>query len=145
MTGSPGSPGPDGKAGPAVSSDSWIVSEQQLKTVPLIMIGESFLKLSRRPLIIFRVPKDKTDALDLPAPLDPEDSPEWWDSPDPRELVWVNSHIHSGFKHKNRSIPEGAYDIYMSVQMMWFFLTGWGWQAWRERCRWSLWRCCKYL
>lgn len=53
-----------------------MLSEQQLKTIPLIMIGESFLKLSRLPLIIFRVPKDKMDALDLPAHLDPEDSPE---------------------------------------------------------------------
>lgn len=36
---------------------------------------------------ISRVLLDKMVALDLLAPVDPEDSLELWDSPDPRELL----------------------------------------------------------
>lgn len=37
--------------------------------------------------MILRALLDKMDALDLLALLEPEDSPELWDSPDPRELL----------------------------------------------------------
>lgn len=38
-------------------------------------------------LMIFRVSLELMDALDLLAPVDPEDCPELWDSPDPRESL----------------------------------------------------------
>lgn len=51
------------------------------------MIGESLFSVFSCPLLIFRDSPDKMDAPDLLAPVDPEDSLESWDSPDPRDLL----------------------------------------------------------
>jgi len=85
MTGSPGSSGADGKAGPSVSTER---AEQEL---------DAELRLRKQPsppwveslifLVIRREPVDKMDVLDPLDLLDPEDSPESWDSPDPREFL----------------------------------------------------------
>lgn len=80
MTGSPGSPGPDGKTGPSVSSSMLLPILSKHPRFWYFEVGSKFIAFNRVPL-------DKMAALDPLVLLELEASLESWDSPDPRELL----------------------------------------------------------